>query len=185
MSVQLTAGVDLRRIWEHEVDGARGVTRSRYADIRDAIDRGDNLTEALAASNQFFPPLFCELVDVGEQSGHLAEVLHELAENYEHQITLRRRFRSEMSYPMMQLGMALGVVGLLIWVMGIIGQSNGQQIDILQFGLVGTPGLIVYLSFLAAVGVGGFVLWQKIRQGVLWTRPLQKLILASRRCRGA
>ncbi len=177
LSVQLTAGVDLRRVWQHEVEAAHGVTRSRYDDIREAIDRGDNMTEALKATNNFFPPLFCELVDVGEQSGHLAEVLRELAENYEHQITLRRKFLSEMSYPMMQLTMALIVVGLLIWVMGMIGKSGGQQVDILRFGLVGTEGLIVYLSFLAAVGVGGYVLWQKIRQGVLWTRPLQALIM--------
>ena len=138
---------------------------------------GDNLTEALAATNEFFPPLFCELVDVGEQSGHLAEVLRELAENYEHQITLRRKFRSEMSYPIMQLTLALLVVGGLIWVMGFINQMTGQNLDILQFGLVGTPGLIIYVSFLAAVGVGGFVLWQKIRRGALWTRPLQALIM--------
>ncbi len=177
LSVQLTAGVDLRRIWLHEVEAARGTLRSRYADIREAIDHGDNLAEALAATNGFFPPLFCELVNVGEQSGHLAEVLRELAENYEHQITLRRKFRSEMSYPIMQLTFALLVVGFLIWVMGFINQSTGQQLDILQFGLVGTPGLIVYLSFLAAVGVGGFVLWQKIRRGALWARPLQALIM--------
>ena len=153
------------------------MTRSRYADIRDCVDRGGNLTEALAATNGFFPPLFCELVDVGEQSGHLAEVLRELAENYEHQITLRRRFRSEMSYPMLQLTAALLVVGIIIWAMGFIGRMTGTTPDILQLGLVGTPGLMIYVSFLAAVTVGGYVLWQKIRRGVLWTRPLQKLIM--------
>lgn len=177
LSVQLAAGVDLRRMWLHEVDGARGVTRSRYEDIREAIDTGHSMTEALALTNQFFPPLFCELVDVGEQSGHLAEVLRELAQNYEHQITLRRKLRSEMSYPIMQLTLALLVVGGMIWLMGFINQSTGQKLDILQFGLVGTPGLIIYLSFLAGIGVGGFVLWQKIRRGALWTRPLQTLIM--------
>jgi len=177
LSVQLTAGVDLRRIWLHEVEAARGATRRRYADIRETIAGGDSLTQALATTEGFFPPLFCELVDVGEQSGHLAEVLRSLAENYEHQITLRRKFRSEMSYPMLQLTLALVIVGVLIWAMGFIGQMTGTTVDILQFGLVGTRGLTIYLSFLAAVGVGGFILWQKIRGGVLWTRPLQKLIM--------
>jgi len=177
LSVQLAAGVDLRRIWLHEVEQARGVTRSRYADIRETISRGDNLTDGLAATEGFFPPLFCELVDVGEQSGHLAEVLRSLAENYEHQIKLRRRFRSEMSYPMFQLTAALLVVGVLIWAMGFIGQMTGTNPDVLQLGLVGTRGLMIYLSTLAAIGVGGYVLWQKIRRGVLWTRPLQVLIM--------
>jgi type II secretory pathway component PulF len=177
LSVQLTAGVDLRRIWLHEVERAHGTTRSRYADIQEMIAGGDNLTDALAATNNFFPPLFCELVDVGEQSGHLAEVLRSLAENYEHQVTLRRRFRSEMSYPMFQLTAALLVVGVLIWAMEFIGKMTGTTPDILQLGLVGTRGLMIYVSFLAAVGVGGYVLWQKIRGGVLWTRPLQKLIM--------
>jgi hypothetical protein len=31
LSVQLTAGVDLRRIWLHEVEAARGTTRSTFA----------------------------------------------------------------------------------------------------------------------------------------------------------
>ncbi|HEX4143022.1 MAG TPA: type II secretion system F family protein [Pirellulales bacterium] len=177
LSVQLAAGVDLRRIWQHEVEAARGVTRSRYADIQETIASGNNLTEALEATKHFFPPLFRELVDVGEQSGHLAEVLRSLAENYEHQITLRRRFRSEMAYPMLQLTGALLVVGIIIWAMGVIGQMTGTTPDILQLGLVGTRGLIIYVSFLAAVGLGGYVLWQKIRRGVLWTRPLQRLIM--------
>ncbi|HEY1786262.1 MAG TPA: type II secretion system F family protein [Pirellulales bacterium] len=177
LSVQLAAGVDLRRIWLHEVEAARGVTRSRYADVHETIAGGDNLTDALAATNEFFPPLFRELVDVGEQSGHLAEVLRSLAGNYEHQVTLRRRFRSEMAYPMMQLTAALLVVGVIIWAMGFIGEMTGTKPDILQLGLVGTRGLMIYFSFLAAVGVGGYVLWQKIRRGALWARPLQNVIM--------
>ena len=177
LSVQLAAGVDLRRVWLHEVETARGVTRSRYTDIRETIDRGNNLTEGLAATRGFFPPLFCELVDVGEQSGHLSEVLRSLAENYEHQIKLRRRFRSEMSYPMLQLTLALVIVGVLIWAMGFIGEMTGTKVDILQFGLVGTPGLIIYVSSLAGIGAVGFFLWQKIRRGALWARPLQALIM--------
>ncbi len=167
----------MRKIWDHEVDAAHGSTRMRYIMIRSAVSRGEPLAEALRETGGFFPPLFCELVEVGEQSGHLAEVLRQLAENYNHQITLRRKLRSELAYPVIQLAMALSIIGGVIWLMGLIKAMTGQEVDILGFGLVGTPGLIVYLAILGAIGLGGVVLWQNIRRGMLWTRPLQALIM--------
>ncbi len=115
MSTQLAAGVDLRKIWDHEVDAALGTTRQRYIarGFCSALIslRGENLAEAFKEADDFFPPLFCELVDVGEQSGHLAEVLAQMTTNYNHQIALRRKFRSQMTYPIIQLTLALLVVG--------------------------------------------------------------------------
>jgi type II secretory pathway component PulF len=177
LSVQLASGVDMRRIWQHEVEAAHGTTRNRFVTIRDEVNHGQNLAEAFAATDGYFPPLFLELVNVGEQTGHLAEVLRELASNYDHQITLRRKFRSELTGPILKLVLALTVVGVLIELMGLINQSTGQNLDILGFGLLGTPGLIVYLTGLGVIAVAGFVLWQNVRRGMLWTRPLQRLVM--------
>ncbi len=60
--------------------------------------------------------------------------------------------------------------------MGLINQMTKQNLDIVGFGLVGTPGLIVYSMFLGAIGLGGYVLWINIQRGLLWTRPLQNLV---------
>lgn len=68
--------------------------------------------------------------------------------------------------------MSIGIIGLLIWIMGVLGTS-----DLLGFGLMGTSGLIKYLLGVAAVAAVFFGLYVSIRRGVLWAQPIQRIIL--------
>src|SRR5437870_5355701 len=84
----------------------------------------------------------------------------------------------ELSLLCRRLGAALGIIGLLIWIMGFLPRgADGKQIDILGLGLVGESGLLIYLLFLAAVAGAGFWVYQAMRRGMLWTRWLQRLLL--------
>jgi type II secretory pathway component PulF len=114
---------------------------------------------------------------VGEQSGHMGEIFAQLAEYYQDQIARRRSFLAAIAWPMFQLAMALAIVGLLIWVTGLIGQMTGVPIDILGFGLVGNRGLAIYLAFVAAVGILLFALIRASVRGLVWTRPIQRGVL--------
>lgn len=177
-AIGLQAGIDLRTMWAREADQARsGAIRQRLATVNRVIRGGDSLTAGLAQTGDFFPPLFREMVEVGEQSGHLAEVMGQLAEHYEGQLQLRRAFLAAIAWPMTELGLALGVIGLLIWVMGLIGQTTGTKIDILGFGLVGELGLAIYLTILAAVGTLAYLAIRAVSRGMLWTRPMQRGVL--------
>jgi len=145
--------------------------------IRKAADRGETITEAINATGRFFPPMFRSLVEVGERTGHLSEVLARLADHYDNQLKLRRMFLAAITWPLAELGIAVVVVGLLIWIVGIIGQASGTQIDPLGLGLTGHQGLLIYLAF---VGGAGLLLWGviwAIRRGVVWTRPIQRAVL--------
>src|SRR5262249_30651808 len=51
-------------------------------------------------------------------------------------------------------------------------------IDVLGFGLVGTKGLVIYVNFVIAVGLSVAGLVVAVRRGLLWTRPLQRAVLA-------
>ena len=62
------------------------------------------------------------MAEVGEHSGHQGEVFAQLSEHYENQVHLRRNFLAAIAWPMLQLAIALAVVGLLIWFTAIIGQ---------------------------------------------------------------
>ncbi len=179
LSTQLAAGVDARRILSREAEIAPLGNRRPMREVSEAIDQGSSLAEALAATGEFFPTLTCELVDVGEQSGHLAEVFRQLAAHYDHLIEMRRNFRAAITWPIMQLVLALAIVGGLIWVMGIIGlgRDGKPMLDMLGLGLYGTQGLTIYLTFLACVAGGVWFLYQAIRRGVLWTQPLQVAVM--------
>ena len=90
---------------------------------------------------------------MGEQSGHLGEVLKQLADHYQNQLTLRRNFLASITWPAIELFLAIAIVGFLIWIMGVINGSNPQPIDPLGLGLIGNDGLVKYAAFVAIVGV--------------------------------
>ena len=177
-SMCLLAGIDERTICAREVKNASGsAARRLLAAISQTVDQGGTLSEGLAAAGDFFPPLFREMVHVGEQSGHLGEVLKQLADHYQHQITLRRNFLAAIAWPAVQLFLAIAIIGFLIWIMGIINGGNQKPIDPLGFGLIGNDGLVKYAAFVVTVGIALAVLVRAVSRGVLWTRPLQRFVL--------
>jgi type IV pilus assembly protein PilC len=178
LAVETDAGIDIRRTWQREAEMARGRLQPAVAQVRDAVARGDSLSAALARSRGVFPPLFREMAHVGEQTGTLGKVFQRLESHYRRQMQAERIFLVAIAWPMIELVLAIFVIGFLIWVLGVIAQrNNGQPVDILGFGLVGNRGLLIYANFIIAMGlcIAGLVI--AMRRGVLWTRPLQRAML--------
>lgn len=178
LAVETDAGIDIRRTCEREADMARGSAKQKFTGIRDAVNHGDSLTSAFAHAGNLFPPLFVEMTHVGEQTGTLGRVMRRLEAHYRRQVQAQRLFLGAIAWPLFELAAAILIVGILIWILGVIAQrNNGQPIDILGFGLVGTRGLIIYINFVIAAGlsIGGLVI--AIRNGALWTRPLQRAVM--------
>jgi type II secretory pathway component PulF len=176
MAISLGAGVDLRRTLARETENSRGALHLRLATVSDAASRGRSLTEGFSATGDYFPGLFRQLVEVGEQTGHTAEVFGQLAEHYEHQVALRRSFISSITWPLIQLGMAITVIGLLIWIMGWL-DARGATADILGWGLKGTRGLAIYLLIIGSIAAGVGLAIHAARRGALWTKPIQRFLL--------
>lgn len=177
LAISAESGIDIRRIWQREADAARGSLKSLFAQVRDDVGRGSSLTAALSRTGTLFPRLFLELVDVGEQTGSIAEVFHRLANHYEQRHRLERNFLAQIAWPMIQLAAALVVIGLLILIMGMLPKAGGKQTDILGWGLIGMRGLIVYVSVLAVIAGGVAAIIIAIRHGRVWTRPLQHALI--------
>ena len=156
----------------------RGATQRHLRAVSQAVNDGHSLADALVQTGDYFPALFREMVEVGEQSGHLDGILHQLAEHYSDQIKLRRDFVAAITWPAIQLTLAILVIGFLIGAMGVVQEMTGNRnIDPLGFGLIGTRGLAIYFGFLAAAGA---LLWLFVRaasRGLMWTRPVQRLAL--------
>ncbi len=89
-------------------------------DISDAVNQGESLSDALAPTGDYFPTIFREMAEVGEQTGHLDSVFAQLADHYEAQVKMRRTFYAAIAWPVIQLVLSLGVIGLAIWLMGVL-----------------------------------------------------------------
>lgn len=178
LSTSLEAGLNLRTVWAREVDRARGLrAKWRIQAVAEALERGEGMREALGYADGLFPELFIELAEIGDQTGHLGEAFEQLAVHYERQIQIRRNFLAAIAWPVIQLVASLAVVGFLIWILGAIGRSERGQIDPLGLGLFGNKGLFIYVMFLLIVAVALYALYEAMRRGVLWTRPIQRLLL--------
>lgn len=180
VAIAMESGIETRRIMEREAQGrAPPALRRQLEEVRQHVARGGTLSEAFTQRGNYFPALVREMVDVGEQSGKLPDVFLQLAEHYEQQLAMRRAFVAGITWPMLQLAAALAIVGLLIWLMGLIGaMTGGEPVDILGFGLIGTSGLLIYLGILGSVLLVAWLLWQAMRRGALWTRFPQRLVLS-------
>ena len=175
MAVSLNAGIDIRSAWAREVERASGWTmRARYRTILEAVKGGESVSAALAATDDYFPPLFREILAMGEESGHLGEAFAQLADHYETRARMANALLAAMIWPAIELAFALVIVAALIYVPKALANSD---IDILGLGLVGAKGVQTYALFLLMVAAGIGALVYAMRRGVFWVRPIQKAML--------
>lgn len=177
LSLSMGAGVDVRTVWTREAQNAQGFGRRRFQTVSEGVAEGRTVSDALEDTGEYFPKFFRELIKVGEQTGHLPEVCRQLAEHYEHQLRMRRTLLASITWPAIELTLALGVIGLVIWVMGAIPALAKSKTDMLGFGLTGTSGLIIYLSILGAIAFGLFLIYRATVRGMLWVAPIQHAIM--------
>ncbi len=178
LSTSLEAGIDVRTAWSREAGRAGGAMRRHLQTVSNGIDHGDSLADALAHTDDFFPVLFREMVGLGEESGHLDLVLARLADHYQNQIDMRRAFLASILWPIVQLAIAITVVGGLIWFTAVLRDlTNNPNLDLLGLGLVGTPGLTVYLAIVGGAFVAFALLVRAMNRGTIWVQPIQLLVL--------
>ncbi|MDH5484755.1 MAG: type II secretion system F family protein [Gammaproteobacteria bacterium] len=80
----------------------------------DSIEGGKTFSEALAEFPESFDSVYVTLVKVGEESGNVAEVLHDMAENIKWQDELISQTKKVMIYPAIVSVVVLAVVSFLM-----------------------------------------------------------------------
>ena len=139
-------------------------TNLRFKDILaavvDEIHGGKNLSQSLAVHSTVFDKVFISLVRVGEESGRLADVLHDLAETLKWQDELISHTKKIMIYPVIVGVVVLGVVVFLM--MTLVPQlipfikEMGGDIPWYTLALIATSDFIVefwYLVFSTPVAL--------------------------------
>jgi type IV pilus assembly protein PilC len=177
---QLGAGLSVADIFRRMAQKkASGPLQAVAARVSATLESGSDFTEALTAADAGWPALFLSLVAVGEQSGMLPEVFGTLEQFYTRQQTLRRKFLAQITWPVLQFVMAIGILTALILVLGALQTSPGAPaFDPLGFGL-GVGGAVKFLAGVGAVLgglVGGYLLLKRVlRAGAAVDRVLLHL----------
>ncbi|MBF0461174.1 MAG: type II secretion system F family protein [Magnetococcales bacterium] len=90
------------------------VVREVTLRVKQDIEAGSALTDALLKEPRMFDELFVNLVRAGEQSGILDTVLNRLAIYKEKAASLRAKVKSAMTYPIAVLVIAFVITGILM-----------------------------------------------------------------------
>lgn len=86
-------------------------------EVRQDVEKGASLSQALARHPKVFNRLFVAMVRAGETGGVLDSVLLQLADIIEKQVELKRKIKSAMTYPVAVLFLVLLIVtAMLIFV---------------------------------------------------------------------
>lgn len=91
--------------------------RKALGRMRDTIEDGGSLSRALAAEKRVFPPMVSKLIEAGEKSGEVEDILERLAEDIERRLDIKRQLITAMTYPSLVFLVAVGVSAALVgWV---------------------------------------------------------------------
>ena len=81
------------------------------------LEAGQDFSESLRSYKDLFPPLYLSMVEAGEKSGNLAEVLHHVSEHFKAVEDFRRKVLGVLIYPSMLTVLAVGVLIFLVKLM--------------------------------------------------------------------
>ncbi|MBN2136147.1 MAG: type II secretion system F family protein [Acidobacteria bacterium] len=83
--------------------------------VREDIESGSNLADALGKHPKIFNELYINMVAAGETGGILDIILRRLAEYIEKSVALKRAIKSAMVYPIAVIIVAIIVVAVILW----------------------------------------------------------------------
>ncbi len=167
--------------------------RKVLAGVRGRVLEGQSLARGLEAFPQAFPGIYRHMVDAGEQSGRLDDVLARLADYTEERQALRQKVILAFVYPGLVTLVAVAIVGFLL--VNVVPQitrvfeNTGQPLPAITRALIATSDFVRAGGVWWAVGLTGLVLAARLglrnaRMRRRWHRLLLRLPLVGRLLRG-
>lgn len=115
LSSLLTAGLPLVQCLEALQDQTEDPCfRIVIRDVRNDISQGNSFSSAIRKFPRAFNTLFVSMVEAGEASGGLAEILGKVAGYFEATVKLTKKVKSAMAYPIAVIGLAIALVNVLL-----------------------------------------------------------------------
>ena len=147
--------------------------------VREDVESGLLLSEALTKHPRVFNRLFVSMIEAGEAAGILDQVLDRLAFQIEKETKIKRRVKGAMVYPAVVMTFAtLVLIGMLLFLVpvfvNVFDQFNGELPMLTAIVLAASNGMKAYWFILlpAVAGSGyGLVRWKRSETGrQVWDR---------------
>ncbi len=163
LSVMIDAGVSVIKALEILQDQAENpIMRRALGEVRSAVERGQELGDAMEKVPAVFDSLYCSLVRAGSTSGQLDVILKRLSAYIEKNAKLKRQLFGALFYPAIIIVLAVGLTAfMLLVVVPMLAQTfleGGKELPALTEAVIGASNFLQdnFFYMLAAGIAGGF-----------------------------
>jgi len=165
----------------------RGSTNPRLTrllnDIKQDVETGTSLSNALRKQPLYFDALYCNLVEAGEAAGILESLLDRLAIYQEKTVALKNKIKSALTYPIAVFVVAFVVVAvIMIFVVPAfkdVFKSFGADLPAPTLMVIAMSEFFVsywYLIF-GSIGGGLYFFFQSWKRSVKMQHTMDRLLL--------
>ena len=137
------------------------------------VESGEALSDSMGEFPKIFPPIFINMVKVGESGGQLDVTLEYLGKNMSRDYNLLRRTRGALLYPGVVM-FTLIVIGYLMFTFVLPKLTStfkefDTELPVLTRGIIKTVDIFSHYSILILIVViavfAGFLFWRKTKSG--------------------
>lgn len=118
LGVMLGAGVPINTALELLIEQIENTTLRRAVNsMLTDIQKGESLSRTMRKFPKCFPPLLMRMIEAGEMSGRLDDVLARMAVHYEKEVAINRKVKKATSYPIILLvvtTIALAIIMIVV-----------------------------------------------------------------------
>jgi type IV pilus assembly protein PilC len=165
----------LRALYVLEAQTENKLLGEAITEVRKDVEAGLPLSDALERHPKIFDPLFVSMTRAGETGGMLDESLIRVADQLEKADSLRRQVKSAMTYPIVVLtfagGILLALVAFLVPVfIGVFKQFGGDLPAITKLTVMMSNAITGYWYLMFGLTAAIVVAFRKWKRSA-WGRP--------------
>ena len=117
LGVMTSTGLSLVKIFDILVMQAKNKRfKNALEDIRDRVNKGESLSEAMGTHPDVFSAIFLSMVKIGEEAGTLEEIFKNLAVQLEKEHELKAKVKNAMIYPSILFLVMIAAAALVVTV---------------------------------------------------------------------
>ena len=135
--------------------------RKSFYELVYQLLKGESLSEAMDMQSKVYPKLLINMVKTAEMTGDLPSILDDMAEYYTSIDQTRKQMKSAMTYPVIVLVIAIGVlVFMLVYLVpqfSALFESNGAELPALTLAVMGVSNFIQHNWIILLIGTLIFI----------------------------
>ena len=152
-----------------------GVLGSALVQMNKMVEEGSTLADAMKDSG-IFPEYAIQMVDAGENSGRLEDILFRLSEYYAEQKTIAEKLKSAITYPAAMLLMIIAVLIIMLTMVlpafsdvydNLTGSLASSTYSYIRWAYGFSWVALIIMVVLAVLLLAGSLLWKSGRKGTV------------------